>query len=238
MKRSINIAKYILLLVLVVFLFSFSKKRNEQRTLTQIDVKFLDENSPFITLHTVNKLLIQNQVKVTGIAKETLVLKEMEARLRSHPMIQEADVFVTVDGTLGARIKQREPIGRVTASPDFYIDAEGKKMPLSTVYSARVPLITGSLKNNMEDVTSLLLKIEQDPFMKSLVIGLHIKRDGTIDLKLRKYDLIVLFGKPEGIEKKFQNFKAFYQKTKKDSTLTGYELVNLQFDSQVVATKK
>ncbi len=219
MKRSIEFIKFILLLGLMAFLFSFSKKRNDARKITKIDIEFVDENSPFITYNSVNKLLIQNQEKVTSVGKETLVLKKMEQRLRENPMIRDAQVYVSVAGTLGAKIEQRKPIGRVSASPDYYLDADGMKMPLSDVYSARVPIITGTSKNNFNEVTPLLLKIEKDEFMRSSVVGLNRKTDGDIELQLRKVDFKVLFGKPENIEKKFQNFKAFYKKTKQDSTL-------------------
>ena len=238
MKRSIEIIKFIILLGIIAFLFSFTKKRNDARKLTKLDVEFVDENSPFITFNTVNKLLIQNQAKVTSIGKETLVLKKMEQRLQENPMVRDAQVYVSVNGTLGAKIEQRKPIGRVSASPDYYLDADGKMMPLSGVYSARVPLITGISKNNFTEVTQLLLKINDDEFMKQSVVGLNRKMNGEIELELRKTNFKVLFGKPENIEKKFQNFKAFYKKTKQDSTLYGYNMVNLKFESQVIATKK
>src|SRR5690606_4729697 len=159
-------------------------------------------------------------------------------RLLENPMVRDAQVYVTVDGRLGATIEQRKPVGRVPATPDYYLDADGKKMPLSEVYSARVPIITGVSKNNFKEVTPVLLKIENDEFMKNTVIGIDRKANGDIELKLRKMDFTVLFGKPENIEKKFQNFKALYKKTKQDSTLYGYNKVNLKFDSQVIATKK
>lgn len=238
MKRSWNILKFLLLITLVVFLFSFTNKRNEQRKLKKIEVEFVDENSPFITLNTVNKLLIQSHANVTSIDKETLVLNEMEHRLLKNPMIRDAQVFMTVDGILGVKIEQRTPIARVVASPDYYLDADGKEMPLSPVYSARVPLVKGSSKMNLEEITSLLLKINEDPFMKEIVVGLDVEKEGNITMRLRKHAFKVLFGKAKSIEKKFQNFKAFYQKTKQDSSLSGYKLVNLQFESQVIATKR
>ncbi|MCZ4319484.1 cell division protein FtsQ/DivIB [Aequorivita viscosa] len=238
MKRSLEIIKFIILLGVLAFLFSFTNKRNNARKLNKIEVVFTDENSPFITFDTVNKLLIQNHAKVTSIDKETLVLKEMEERLQKNPMVRDAQVYVSVDGTLGAKIEQRRPIGRVSATPDYYIDADGKKMPLSTVYSARVPIITGSSKNHFNEITSLLLKIDEDEFMKKSVIGVNRLEDGSIQFELRKMDFNVLFGQPENIAQKFQNFKAFYKKTKQDSTLFEYKMVNLKFDNQVIATKK
>ncbi|MDT0555753.1 cell division protein FtsQ/DivIB [Patiriisocius hiemis] len=233
-----NYIKIVLLLGLLVFLFGFANKRNQARNLTKIDIKFQGETPPFITLEAVNKLLIQNQGSVTNVNKETLVLKEMESRLLKNPMIRDADVFITVDGVLGAKIEQRKPIARVASSTDFYLDFDGKKMPLSNVYSARVPLITGSSNTDFEALMPLLLKVNDDSFMKSIVVGLEVFKNGTVHLRLRKNDLKVEFGNTKAIDKKFQNFKAFYKKMKEDKKLSLYKKVNLTYGNQVVATKK
>lgn len=238
MKGIFDIFKLLIVLGMAGLLYGFSAQRNGGRKITNLQVEFTDENSPFITLSTVNKLLIQNTDTLTSITKETLVLKEMETRLLQNPMVSDAQVFVTVDGTLGAMIKQRNPIARVAGSPNYYVDEDGKTMPLSSVYAARVPLITGTSKNNFTELTPLLLKLRDDEFMRQSVVGLHKYRDGTVELRMRKHDFKVFFGKVKDIDKKIQNYKAFYQKTKRDKTLTGYELVNLQFGNQVVATKK
>ncbi len=238
MKRSFAIIKFVLLGALLVFLFSFSSERNKKRKLTKIDLEFIDENTPFITLNTVNKLLILNHEKVTSINKETLVLNEMEQRLKENPMIRDAQVFMTVDGALGAKIEQRTPIARVSSSPDYYLDTDGKKMPLSSVFTARVPLINVSSKVNFVKITELLFKINEDPFMKNAIVGLDVKNNGEVIMRFRKYDFKVLLGNVKSIEKKFQNFKAFYQKTKQDGSLKEYHLINLEFESQVVATKR
>lgn len=186
----------------------------------------------------VNKLLIQNNGKVTNIGKETLDLNEMEQRLNNNPMISKAEVYVTIDGVLGAKVKQRKPIARVNAAIPFYIDEDGKKMPLSNEHAARVPLISGIAIKDYSHLKELLLKIKADSFMKNHVVGIQIENKEELILHLRVYDFKILFGKAENIDKKFQNFKAFYQKTIIDSTLYAYSLVNLKLDSQVVATKK
>ncbi|MEM7187233.1 MAG: hypothetical protein AAF466_11295, partial [Bacteroidota bacterium] len=186
----------------------------------------------------VNKLLIQNNDSVTSISKETLVLNEMESRLLRHPMVRDAQVFVTVDGTLGARIEQRNPLARVAGSPDYYVDEDGKKMPLSTVYAARVPLITGSSDNNFTELTPLLIKLRDDDYMSRSVVGIHRNRDGTVEMRIRKQDFKVFFGTLEDMDMKFQNYKAFCKKARIDGKLASYKRVNLQFGNQVVATKK
>ncbi len=238
MKINWNIIKFILLIALVVTLYSFSNQKNSSRKLTKIDVEFIDENSPFITLNTVNKLLIQNLDSLTSINKETLVLNKMEARLLKNPMIKNAEVFLTIEGVVGAKIEQRKPIARVVSSQDFYIDDEGKKMPLSKVHSARVPLVIGNSINNNSELTHLLLKLDEDEYMKKNVIGLQLESNGSILMKLRKRDYKVQFGKPIDIDKKFQKLKAFCKTANQDSLHSIYSLVNLRFKDQVIATKK
>ncbi len=238
MRLNWNVIKFGVIAVLIAVLFSFSGRRNDARNLTELDVRFVDETPPFITLSTVNKLLIQNEDSVTSIGKDKVVLNEMERRLLENPMVRDAQVFVTVEGKLGARIEQRDPIARIAGSPHYYLDDEGKKMPLSEVHTARVPLVTGTSKTQFAELTPLLLRIRNDDFMRQMVVGLHRRADGEVELRLRKHDLKVLFGTPETIDLKFQNFKAFYQKTKEDNTLEGYTRVNLKFGNQVVATKK
>ncbi len=238
MKVNWGIIKFIIVLGLVIGLFSFSGKRNNARNLDKTKVEFLGETPPFITLETVNKMLIVNHDSVRNITKEQVALKEMESRLLKNDMIRDAQVFVTVDGVLGAKIEQRMPLARVAAQTHYYIDADGKKMPLSKVYTARVPLVTGNVAEMYDDLTLLLKKINNDVFMKSSVIGIHVVANNNIELQLRNTDFKVRFGSKNDPEKKFMNLKAFYQKAKRDTLLTAYKAVDLRYGSQVVAIKK
>lgn len=238
MKINWEAIKFIALAGVVVLLFSFTKKRNQTRTLTGINVEFIDENDPFITLNSVNKLLIVNQDSVTSIPKETLALKDMESRLLANDMIRDAQVFVTVDGVLGAKIEQRNPIARVVSSPDFYIDEDGTKMPLSSVYTSRVPIVRGAGIEHFNEIASILKTIKEDDFLNKAIVGIDVLQDNTFRLSVRQQAYKVNLGKAENLLLKFQNYKAFYQKAKKDSLLKKYAMVDLQFGHQVVATKK
>ena len=66
------------MLGLVVFLFSFTSKRNEKRKVAKVDVVFVGENNLFIKSETVNKLLIENTSNPFGIEKEKLDLNTVE----------------------------------------------------------------------------------------------------------------------------------------------------------------
>ncbi|WP_418510931.1 cell division protein FtsQ/DivIB [Corallibacter sp.] len=227
-----------LLLVLVVFLFAFASGRNNVRKISNPNVEFKGDNNLFITQEAVSKLLIQNQQEAKNTSKETLDLNDLEAALNSNPMIKSADVYVSVNGMLKAEVEQKKPIARVHSEASYYIDEQGGYMPLSSNYSARVPLVTGAVdKNNLSDVFKVAQKIQNDAFLKTHVIEVYQDESKGIFLKLRQYRFTVQLGNLNNLDKKINNLKAFYKKALKDKKLNAYSNVNLKFDSQVVCTK-
>jgi cell division protein FtsQ len=239
LKINWNLIKGIAIAAIVIFLYAFSANRNAARVIENPEIKFLDREQAFITRTMVNKLLIQNNDTVTSVRKEQLDLDILEKRLRANEMIQDAEVYLSVNGTLGAKIKQRTPIARIATKNSYYIDSEGKAMPLSTVSAARVPFVEGKVdKKELHDVYVLATYIAQDDFLKKNVIAIVQNENKTFNLKLRTNDFIVQFGSVENMEKKVNNLKAFYKKATKDQTLDNYAKVDLKFTNQVVCTKK
>jgi cell division protein FtsQ len=231
--------RLVLMLGVAIFLFSFSSKRNEGRKLTKVEIKFADSEA-FITRDKVNKLLIQNYGSVTAIQKDKLDLNSVEKRLDTDPMIDKAEVFITIDGRLEAVVRQRKPIARVYQGGDsYYIDHKGGAMPLSGNYTARVPLLTGEIDSADKDRLHRLLRyINDDEFLKKNIIGVEVYASGGLRMKCRSYDLDIEFGRPINIEKKFNNYKAFLQEAVRDTLIGKYKTINLKFTQQVVCTKK
>lgn len=238
MKISFKYIRIVLLTGLVFFLVAFAEKRNSERKITEVKVHFTNSENLYVTEEAVDKLLIQNKVKAKSVGKETLDLNRVETLLDAHEMIENAEVFLSIDGKLGAAITQRRPIARVMETVPYYLDRQGGRMPLSEYYSARVPLLTGVSEENLEEVFPLLQYIVRDDFLKKHITGVHRRPSGFYDLKMRQLDFVVSFGAVNDIERKFNNFKAFYRKAMKDKKLNAYKKVNLRFGNQVVSTKK
>jgi cell division protein FtsQ len=234
----INI-RLVLMLVLVMFLFSFASIRNENRKIGKIDVKIIDKDTPFLLPEMVNKLLIEKNQDSKTITKEGLDLKKLENSINQHELIQKADVFVSVDGVLKAVVKQKTPLGRVVSETgSFYIDYEGNRMPLSDNYTARVPLISGEINGVKKEKLSEVLKmIYEDEFLKKNIISVQVLSSGSLIMENRNYDFDIDFGRIINIDKKFKNYKAFFQKAVSDSTLNKYKKINLKFTQQVVCIK-
>jgi len=234
-----NYIKALGLLGLVSVIFAFSSLRNGERNVRNVSINFIGEDNLFITEQTVNKLLIQNNEDLANVPKEILDLNELETALKSNPMIKAAQVYLTVNGEVRADVVQRNPIARVATNASYYIDDEGKLMPLSSNYTARVPLVTGFVnKNKLNNVFKIASKIYNDQFLKKHVVEIYQNQDESIILKTRVVNFEIIIGHLDNLDKKISNLKAFYQKAKKDKVLNKYSKVNLLFENQVVCTKK
>ena len=219
-------------------LYGFSNWRSEDRKIRGMAIQFVGENNVYLTEAAVNKLLIQNYGPVINQPKERVDLNSIEELIQANKMVKKAQVFLTVDGELRSKIEQRQPLGRVEGTQKYYLDKDGKSMPLSPLHSARVPIITGHITGKtLEDAYVILSFINADEFLRKNVIGIHIEEEGNYQLKFRVNSFVVHLGDVRNLEEKFGKFKAFYAKGIKDKSLDSYQIVSLEYDDQVVCTK-
>jgi cell division protein FtsQ len=227
------------IIFLMIFLYAFTSKRNENRKISKTEVVFVGKSTLFVAQKTVNNLLIENFADAKSIRKLNLNLNKLENTVDKHLMIEKSQVFLTIDGTLKAVVKQKTPIARVFDSEgSFYIDYQGGIMPLSDLNTARVPLILGEITaKNKAQIFDLSKQIFDDEFLKKNIIGLQILPDGSIKMTNRNFNFEIDFGNTINIETKLKNYKAFFQKAILDSSLYRYKKINLRFAKQVVCTK-
>ncbi len=240
LKVNWNYIKGLILLLLVVFLLGFSNKKNNRKKVRDVAIEFEEGNNLFMSYQMVNKLLIQNGAAVKNQAKSVIDLHLLETNVLSHPMVEDAAIFLTVDGLLKAKVKQRTPIARVlTNTKSYYIDKQANIMPLSENYSARVLLISGDIKK--EDIPKLhflVTTILNDKFLKKQLIGIQKMKHGEFLLKMRVGNQKIFLGKIQNLHQKFENLKSFLSKTMTDKTIENYTSINLKYNGQVVCAKK
>jgi cell division protein FtsQ len=241
MKRYIIHIKFIVLFLIIAFLFGFAAKRNPGKKIKDIDVVFTNGENLFVTYEAVNKLLIQNLDTAQIQSSDSLFLNDLEEKVKLNKMIQNAEIYKDIDGRIGAVVTQRTPVLRVVnGSESYYLDEEGKVMPLSDNYSARVPLISGEL-NRTQDLIDLAIRIKKDTFLHKQVTGIEQIHKNEIDqfnLKMRIGDQVIVMGSVLNFQEKKNKLKAFYQKALEDRILDKFDTINLKFKNQVVCSKK
>lgn len=234
-----NNVRLVLMFGLILGLYAFSGKRNSERKLTGCEVRFTGPENLFLTEQAVNKLLIEKNGRAQSIQRDWVDLNRLERAVEKHRMVEKSEVFVGIDGVLKAVVKQKTPIARVfVRDSSFYVDSKGNAMPLSSQYTARVPIVTGSLdQEKITKVAGVLKMIYDDPFLKKNIIGVRVMPSGAMVMENRNFDFDIDYGKPVNTKRKFENYKAFFQKAAGDSTIKKYKKISLRFNNQVVCTK-
>ena len=231
--------RLVLVILMMIFLYSFSSKRNSERKINKIEIKFESNENMFLTHQMVNNLLIQNLGDASRIQKDKVDLNTLENTLNHHEMIEKAEVFSTIDGFLNTRITQKTPILRVISDNDsYYLDKKGDRISLSTNFSARVPLVVGEIsKEKRKSYLKLFNEIRKDDFLSKNITGAQIMPSGNVVLTNRSFDYKIAFGKPINVQKKLRNYKAFFHHAIKDTLIKEYKEINLMFTQQVVCKK-
>jgi hypothetical protein len=205
------------------------------RVVKEVVVDHQDENM-YVTDEAIRRTIFKDPQAQHPMG--LLRLNEIEKLLDNNVMIEKSEVFCTIDGTLNAKIKQREPIARVyDGAGVYYMDTQGKKMPLSSSYSARVPVLRGNTEQYWQASYALMQFIQNDQWMAENITEVLVKPNGEYDFLMRVPTFKVVFGKFEDETLKKANLKAFYKQLEKTNKLNEYSVVNLKYMNQVVCRR-
>lgn len=207
------------------------------------------KNNLFIDNKDVEQLLFKaTKGPLKGDPIAAFNLYELEQMLEKNTWVDEADMYFDNKDVLHVSITEKEPIARIftTDGNSFYINDNGKKMPLSDKLSARVPVFTGYAdKKKMNAADSLFLKqvtnvaefIENNPFWMSQVAQIDITDDGNFEMIPLVGNHLVKLGNGENIEKKFNRLMIFYKQVLSKTGFDKYKIIDVQYKGQVVVSK-
>ena len=235
--------RVILVLGLVVFLFAFSNKRNNERKIGDIEVVFHDVNDYFVNATDIKNLIEENFPKTSSITRSVVDLNKLESAVNNNVQVKLADLYLTVDNRIIAKVWQKKAIARVVnGEGSYYLDELADKMPLSSHYAARVPVITGPVDIlDKESLKNFLLYIKSDEFLAKDIVGVVVHEDQTIELQSRLNTFAILFGDLSELALKLENYKAFTLYSIAEQEKVGeekkYKKIDLKFTQQVICTK-
>ena len=158
MKKIIRIAGWVLLSVLLIVVLGFVKKQHDRMPCSKVDIVIEEnEDANFINRIDILQTAYDKGDSLIGQPLESIDIKKLEMAYLQNPSIEKAQVSESIDGEIKIYVKQRTPILRVInyKNDSYYIDLEGKLMPLSESYTARVPIATGLITESYANTYSL-----------------------------------------------------------------------------------
>ncbi len=243
MKRSLKISCTLLILFSLV---AFVEKRRSRHVCQQVLVHIDNQyENYFINEQDIHRLMAYAGTETLAETSWTkLNLKKLEQRIETSEYIKKADVYSDVQGNLRVEAIQNRPIARIIQAkgPDAYISTEGKLLPVSDRYTARVMLISGpytaqlmeQMQTTGSQIFDIIRYIDAHKFWKAQIAQLEVAKDGDIVFYPQVGKQQIEFGKAENIAEKFSKLTIFYQQILPRKGWQSYGRVNVKYQNQIV----
>ena len=167
--------------------------------------------------------------------------KLLEDSISSIDYIYNAEVYLQ-DDDLTILIEQNNPFLRF--SEFYYLNEEGDKMLATNMNSSDVLFFSGDIDSGqVNEICELSNYIYQDPFMNSLIKGVHYEKDMGYVFYPRLFDIQIIFGDTLQIENKFNKIKTFYKAISKSLMIINEEgdlqikKINVNYRDQIICQK-
>ena len=264
-KKILFVSLWVSLLVGLLITMGFVNKQQDALLCNALNVSVnQDDDLYFLDKLDIVQLIKDRGDSIVGQPKATVNVSEIEKALNSHADIANAEVYMSINGEVKVEVKQRKPVVRVINldGDSYYIDNEGKFMPLSNKYTAKVLIANGMMsepfikrytysisdigKDSLLNTTSMLDEIyamanyiNADKFWSSQIQQIYINKDRDMEIVPMVGDQKIIFGDTTFMDDKFKKLLTFYQQ---GLNTTGwwdkYSTINLKFKNQIVCTKK
>lgn len=224
-----------------VFANAKSSISNENRICSDVLVTITDyDQKQLISDREIETLLKSKNVHPIGKTMTHIVTKEIEDLLAKHPMIRNVECYKTPEGKIKIVIKQRNPILRIISSDNYYVDDLRQTVPVSSNFTAYVPLATGRISKKLAqgvlyDFANFLSK---NPFWNDQIDQIYINENNEVQLIPRVGDHLIVLGNFDRYEQKLEKLRKFYLFGLNETSWNIYSKIDLRFKDQVVCTRK
>jgi cell division protein FtsQ len=262
MKKVKKIAIALLLLAYLGVTIGFISERRSRLVCNSLKISIPDSlKHSFVRQKDILNLLQAQGVNWIGQYISQINTQQMESLVYKHPAIKEARVYKTIAGSINIEVLQRQPLLRIINryGDTYYVDEDGKAMPWSNHFTARVLVANGNIGNRfdfsryreanilndtitsyhtLKDLFLLASYIQDNKFWRAHFEEIYVEENGDFELIPRVGGHLIIFGKIENMEEKLSNLQQLYTLGLPNEGWNKYSIINLKFKNQVVCTKK
>lgn len=240
--KWIKIISQFIFFIGVIFLLTFTNTQNSDRICIDYRINIDNETTSLVTRSEIIKLMESVKESIVGTNVNEVPIYEIEQKIESLNNIQNAEVYINMQGILFVELIQKKPIVRISPimGNDFYMDAFGSIFGLSNNYTEHVLVANGNIQDTADYATVLNLakQIYSDSIWSSQITQIYIKENKEIELVPRVGNHIILLGDITNYKDKLRKLYLFYDKGVNHVGWNDYKEINLKFRNQIVCLKK
>lgn len=251
-RKVLVIAVWTLLLTgtVVLLVAAMSKKNSAGISGVEINISGVQNNYFIDKKDVLNILEKVNGKKLQKASIGSLDLSKMEENLQKEEWIKKAELFFDNNNVLQVKITEREPIARIftLSGASFYIDSSLRRLPLSSKFSARLPVFTSFptdvrvLKKTdsvlLDQIKILGEYIGTHPFWMAQIDQVDITPEGKFEFIPKLGNQLIRFGDISNYEEKFNKLLAFYKQVQTTIGWNKYSVLDIQFRNQVIGVNR
>jgi len=240
--KWIKIISQFLFLGGIIFLLAFTNTRYSNKPCIDYRINLADENTSLITRGEIILLIESIQDSIVGTTITEVPIYEIERKIESLKDVQNAEVYINMEGMLHIDVIQKKAIVRISPidGKDFYMDSEGSIFGLSHNYTEHLLIANGNIQDSIDYMTVLDLAkyISSDSLWNAQIVQIYLKDNKEIELVPRVGNHTILLGDITNYQEKFRKLYLFYEKGVNQVGWNDYKEINLKFSNQIVCVKR
>lgn len=253
MKMS-KIVKFTVLLLLslglmtyVVYAMFFLSGPDEEERCTAVELTVEKDNgsSMFVDAGDIEKILKNANVYPKGMLMKDVDTEKIEETIRGNEFISKVECYKSANGKLCVNVEQRVPVIFVIpeGKDGYFVDAQGKIIP-NRNSPTNLVVASGNIdeKYASKELAEFGQFLQTDEFWNNQIEQIYVTKDRkgkrVVEIVPRVGDQIVYLGTLENYQKKLRKLRTFYDKAVGTVGWKKYARVNLEYDNQIICTKR
>jgi cell division protein FtsQ len=231
----------IVLFAYLVIILTFAAAKLGEVTCRGVRVTVNDAvRNAFVDEEEVLKMIRKGYGEILGEKIVTVNKDSIERVLAKNPMIKSVQVYYGLDGYFHVKIRQREPVLRVMASEGYYVDRDGKVMPLSSKFTSRVIVATGNISKAFacEQLAPFVKRLTDHAFWNAFIEQVVVLPNDNVVLIPKVGDFKITLGPLEHHEERMEKLMIFLKRGITRGGWDTYKEINLKFDKQIVCVRR
>ena len=157
-------------------------------------------------------------------------------------LLTNINCYYVQNGDVYLQVEQRRPFVRVMTDDGdaYYLDKQGERIAVDTMYVADVPLITGNVDDKIMSVSLIPLVeyIEAHDFWSNQVSQIYISPQHEVKIAPRVGNHTILLGSIDNYKRKLESVLALYNQAIPDVGWDAYEVISVKYKNQIVCTRR
>lgn len=194
----------------------------------------------------VSSIMLKNHLKEENlfpIGKETGIdlSDSIEKSIASLSPVKEVQCFMGYNGVFYIDVTQRCPLFRVLnqLGESYYVDQDRRIMPVSSIFTAYTPIITGYISNKdaQNSFYDLMQYLIADQDWNALFAEVHVDKEQNIRLTSRQGIPYIEIGPINNYKEKMEKLRAWYRQFPHKNDASIYKQITIAYDELIFCTK-